>query len=166
MSDVECVIDGCDYSADSVKSVEAHISGTSEGDHIGSGMMYRDELVAQKEGALNEGNVSASSEASEEDVEQAETDDEEGEDTSEEPAEPASAAAVPAVAGAGLLGSVSAGSGGGRNWGFILGVALLAVLVLAVATADDQEGEDTEPVTASQPATPTEAAQQGGGLHG
>lgn len=45
MVDVECPLDGCEYTG-SVKSVEAHISGNSRGEHQGKvGRQFRDRLV-------------------------------------------------------------------------------------------------------------------------
>lgn len=44
MSEVDCPVDGCDYSGEP-NSVEAHISSSTDDDHSGkAGSEYRDEL--------------------------------------------------------------------------------------------------------------------------
>lgn len=56
MVEVDCPAGGCGYSADSVKSVEAHISGSTAGDHAGHlGREFREDLVEQAEARTNGG---------------------------------------------------------------------------------------------------------------
>lgn len=52
MGKVACVVEGCEYSADSVESVEAHISGSTRDEHSGKlGRNHRQELVEEAEGS-------------------------------------------------------------------------------------------------------------------
>jgi hypothetical protein len=59
--DAECTIDGCDYRAP-VRSVEAHISGSTSGGHEGEvGRHHRDVLVERAEASANgDGDVAES----------------------------------------------------------------------------------------------------------
>lgn len=57
MTEVECPMDGCDYTG-RVESVEAHISGSQSGGHRGEfGADRRAELVDRAEAKLNGGRV-------------------------------------------------------------------------------------------------------------
>lgn len=53
MATTECPVGGCDFT-DTIKSVEAHISGNPSGGHSGKvGREFRDQLVDQVESELN-----------------------------------------------------------------------------------------------------------------
>lgn len=61
MASAECPVGDCDY-AGPVKSVEAHISGATAGDHLGKlGRNFREELVEQVEETINGGDGSEGS---------------------------------------------------------------------------------------------------------
>lgn len=173
MGDIECVVDGCDYSADSVKSVEGHISGRTDEEHAGNGMMYREELVEQKENLVNRAKEAVGVEGEESEEEPPETVDSEGEESTPEVGEEASASMLgPAAAGVGVVGSFGRSfvcEGEGPSRGQVLAVLVLAFLLYSMLTGDasSSEGEEQEE---SEPdyggSTPTDAFEQGGGLRG
>jgi hypothetical protein len=52
MATVECPCDGCEYEG-TVSGVEAHVSGSTRGDHKGrSGGEFRDRLIEEVESAV------------------------------------------------------------------------------------------------------------------
>jgi hypothetical protein len=181
MGEVLCPIDGCDYSADSVKSVECHIQATGDDDHAGSGRQYREELVTQKEADLNgesEASESEDAEASESEEEDAPEETAEGRPSieSSEKAEveeggstPPLAAGAAAAPAAGLTFLSGSGDGEGKRMLLVGGVLLGLVLVWYLASQDsdpEQPEEASIETSQSEPATPTEAAEQRGGLSG
>lgn len=125
MAEVECPVEGgCDY-AGSVKSVEGHISASTEGDHQGeAGANFREELRKQAEAVAEAGREGASevADAAREDV----------------GSSAGSFLAGPAVAGATLLGS---DDGEFPVELVVVGVVLVALLLVS---RGDNEPERTE----------------------
>lgn len=56
MGNIGCVVEGCEYSSGSVESVEAHISGSTRGEHSGLlGRNHREALVEEAEATSEAG---------------------------------------------------------------------------------------------------------------
>lgn len=143
MVDVTCPVDsGCDYSGP-VRSVEAHISGSQQGDHQGEvGRDHREELVDRAEATASGGAT--------EDQEVAESPDDTGEDY---PSEATSVGGSPVAAApalfAPLLGTAATGgsSGWDRSTMVTVGavIVLLGLLYLAGGDGADSSGTSTAP---------------------
>lgn len=153
---VNCPIEGCGYAGE-LSSVEAHISGSTQGEHEGeAGREHREDLAEEAEVAATE---EATEEASEREGSDPHPEIEEGEKASPPQAAGAAAAAAP-VAGLSFL----SGSGNGSN-ARLIGVALLGLLVLWLLLAQQDEGSSEGSEASTEPSSePSQQNREVGGL--
>jgi hypothetical protein len=143
MVEVSCPLGDCDYTGP-VKSVEAHISGSTEDDHEGEvGRRHREGLVEQAEGSAT--SDAGSSDDLPEPV---------GETTEPATSEEGSPKGGPAVASPALLAPIvggaalTDGSGGwDRSTLLTVGVLVALLVLLAIASGDGSDSSSASTST-------------------
>lgn len=150
--DVECPIDGCDYSG-SQESVEGHISGKKDEAHEGTGRDYRDQLRpsdGDEGGSVESGGdtsrESSSSEEGSSDEGSATNPDESSEADSSEETEPSvSSEAVAAGAAAGGASILAMDNSKYLVLGGLVGVVLVvAWLYYRSDSSESSEGQESQ----------------------
>jgi len=156
MAEVECPVGGCDYSGP-VGSVEAHLSGSTEGEHSGStGRDFREELVEEAENTAEAGSTEGSEtkDGGEESAVEPISDD--GETAGEGSGSATPAAALPLLA---TGGAVSGLGEDGLNWTLIaVALGLVALLYLS------RGGSSTDDAGTEQAVDDDQEELEGGGL--